>query len=397
MPIYSRNVLFNIAASTGERAALLKIIEQGLTSADTVPINESEEDRQNRTDDLRFWQLRRFFFESTDLGKWDSFLSDPNAIFLIIDKAGRFADEAAGWPLLTADKIFEILDSFVEKWPAVHLPSSYGTGDPPEETAYRFLTDIVWGIGRDVPERALPVLDKLIEDNRFAGFLEALRTLRAETVKKLALSDFRAPEPKNIVEMLDGAAVASVEDLRALAVEELEWLQKWLRTADTDPLAAYYQADKHVDENTARNRVVDSLQLRMTALNMPIVIEHHMSGGNRCDFTVSATIDGRRHLLVVEAKGQWHPELYAAAAAQLNERYANHQDAAQQGVYLVFWFGTKTKVAGRVRHGIETAMELQERIVTEMPLELRGLINVVVLDLAWSSALTKNAKDAEAV
>jgi hypothetical protein len=181
----------------------------------------------------------------------------------------------------------------------------------------------------------------------------------------------------------------SVEDLRAFAVEELEWLQAWLRTTETDPLATYYQDSRHVHENTARNRVVDSLKDRMTAMSMPIVIEHHMAEGNRCDFTVSATIEGRRRLLVVEAKGQWHPEVFSAASTQLNERYASHQDAEQQGIYLVFWFGPETEVADRVRHGIATAAELRERIVRDMPPELRGLIDVVVLDLSRAHAVSR--------
>lgn len=395
MPVQSRDVLFDIAAGTSDRAALIEIINHGVHTASAEPLGETEEGLQHRMDDLRFWQLRRFFFEGPDEDGWDEFQADPDAIFRIANKAGRFGDQAAGWPVLSAEKIFKVLDGFVDQWPAVHLPSSFGTGDPPEETAYRFLTEIVWSIGRDIPERALSVLDRLIADARFSGFIGALRTLRAETMKKLALSDFHAPEPSEIVEMLDRSVIASVEDLRAFAVEELGWLQHWLKTADTDPLAPFYQGGAHVDENTARNRVVDSLQWRMTAMNMPVVIEHHMSNANRCDFTVSTSINGKRRLLVVEAKGQWHPELYTAAAAQLNERYANHHDAAQQGIYLVFWFGPETTVAGRVRHRIETAAELQERVVSEMPQELRGLIDVVVLDLAWSSATTIKAKDAE--
>lgn len=90
--------------------------------------------------------------------------------------------------------------------------------------------------------------------------------------------------------MFDSAGLASMEDLRAFAVEELGWL----KTAGTHPLAAYFQAGVHIDENTAHNRVVDSLNWRMTAMNMPVVIEHHMSGSNRCDFTAAATINGRR-------------------------------------------------------------------------------------------------------
>ena len=222
----------------------------------------------------------------------------------------------------------------------------------------------------------------MIADARFAGFANTLRTLRAESTKKFALTGFTAPTPQEVVSMFDAKGIASVEDLRAFAVEELQSLQAWLRTAETNPLSTYYQGGKHVDENTARNRVVDSLTFRMTAMNMSVVIEHHMADSNRCDFTVSAMIEGRRRLLVVEAKGQWHDEVFTAASAQLNERYASHRDAEQQGIYLVFWFGPETKVGGRVKHGIATAVELRERIVDDMPPKLRGLIDVVVLDLS---------------
>jgi hypothetical protein len=386
MPISAREGLFNLVARTTDRAALLDLIRERATSAATSRTSEDAQSAQHRMEDLRFWQLRRFFFESAEDDGWDNLRGDPNAIFAIDVRAGRFGDVTEGWPSLSAEKIYKILDAFVEVWPPVPLPSSYGSDDPPEERAYRFLTDIVWRIGRDSPERALPVIDRLIADARFAGFAETLLTLRAESAKKLALADFTAPTPQEVASTFDATGVASVEDLRALVVEELEWLQAWLRTAETDPLATYYQGGNHVNENTARNRVVDRLSDRMTAMNMPVVIEHHMAEGNRCDFTVSAMIEGRRRLLVVEAKGQWHPEVFSAASAQLNARYANHHDAEQQGIYLVFWFGPETKVADRVRHGIATAAELRERIVDNMPPELRGRIDVVVLDLSRAHA-----------
>jgi len=47
-------------------------------------------------------------------------------------------------------------------------------------------------------------------------------------------------------------------------------------------------------------------------------------------------LDGKRRLLVIEAKGQWHPGLYSAATSQLYERYSVHPDTEQQGVYLVW-------------------------------------------------------------
>ena len=93
----------------------------------------------------------------------------------------------------------------------------------------------------------------------------------------------------------------------------------------------------------------------MTALGLSVVIERHMSGGNRCDITASATIGGANRLLVIEVKGQWNRELYTAASAQLDQRYAIHPDAARQGVYLVLWYGNGEKVAGLCNPTITTA------------------------------------------
>ncbi|MQB37234.1 hypothetical protein DXT97_10535 [Agrobacterium tumefaciens] len=382
MPVLARDTLFNLAATHADRGDLLELIEERTKQGICGPELEAATEAEHRSLDQRFWELRKFFFAQSHDDGWVNLKNDPNAIFSIDEKAGRFGDREDGWPALNADKIFKIVDAFVEKWPPVYLPSSYGTGDPPSERAFRFLTDVVWRIGTDTPDRSLPVLDKMLGDKRFCSFDEALRTQRAEAVKKLALSGYNAPNPEDVVSLFAATGIASVEDLRAFAIEELAFLQEWLRMAETDPLATYYNGGRHVDENTARNRVVDSLASRMTAMNMPIAIEHHMAEGNRCDFTVSAALAGRRRLLVIEAKGQWHPQLYSAASAQLNERYASHPDAEKQGIYLVFWFGTEINVAGRRRHGISSASELQNKIFDAMPEELKGLIDVVVLDLS---------------
>jgi len=89
-----------------------------------------------------------------------------------------------------------------------------------------------------------------------------------------------------------------------------------------------------------------------------------------------------RRLLVVEVKGQWHRELYIAASKQLYDRYAKHPDAEQQGIYLVLWFGSDEKVAGKKNTKLETANDLKLSIENKMPVELRGVIDVFVLDLS---------------
>lgn len=118
--------------------------------------------------------------------------------------------------------------------------------------------------------RRIEVLNRIIADPRFANFREASLTLRAEAGRMLALRDFRAPSPADINALLDRGDVASVEDLRALMVEQLVQLQQWLVGSETNPLDSFYAGGKRLDENTARNRIVDQLQASMKALGLSV-------------------------------------------------------------------------------------------------------------------------------
>ena len=122
--------------------------------------------------------------------------------------------------------------------------------------------------------------------------------------------------------------------------------------------------------------------MRLKALNMSVTIEHQMKSAKRCDITTSVMLGGSRKLLVIEVKGQWHSELYTAAAAQLHERYSIHPDAEQQGIYLVLWFGDGEKIAGKKDASILSPGDLHKKVVESLPEELRVLIDVFVLDLS---------------
>lgn len=382
MPVSAQHSLFAMAAKHGDRKQLEALIDEGFD--EPLPILGANSPEQQIAEHRhRFWALNAFFFSTARRGEAMAELrQDPKSILAIADRAGRFGrHESDHIPPLSAEAIFDILDAFVEAWPKVHLPSSYGTGDPDNEAAYRFLRDVVWRIGSDIPARKIPVLNRLLEDKRFEDYGPVLLALRADAMREAALADFRPPSIDSISELLDSNAVASVEDLRALMVEVLGGVQIDLKGLDTDPLDTFYNGGRHVNENTARNRVVDMIRARLTALGIPVVIEHHMAQGNRSDFTVTASVSGANPLLVVEAKGQWHAELFKAAAAQLSERYAIHPNASGQGVYLVFWFGNGETIAGKVDATITSASELREAILKQMPEDLKKSIDVIVLDL----------------
>jgi hypothetical protein len=383
MPLDAARSLFKIAVRYGDKEELTELIDRRATDSFSDSGQQMPDDKR-RSARKKFWQLNAFFYNTPGCdAAWHHLKADRDTIFELDYRLGRlYAHDSGSRPAVTAENVYKIMDAFVDVWPKVPLPSSWGTGDPPEETAYRFLCDCIWKIAADVPERRLPVLERVIGEPRLADFRNVALTLRAEANRQIALQDFRAPHPEEINRLLDENEVVTVEDLRALLVEELGEVQKWLNGAETDPLETFYNGGERVDENTARNRIVDRLSGRMTALGLSVVIEHHMAGGSRCDITASATIEGARRLLVTEVKGQWNAELFTAAAAQLDQRYAIHPDAARQGIYLALWYGNGEKVAGLSDPTINSASVLGDRIVALMPEELRGRVDVVVLDLS---------------
>ena len=336
MTYESMDCLFDICARHGDRSGLCSLIQRRCAEAwDFIGPFQPGRDRR------LFWFLRHFYFvEGGKPEYWRWLAADADTIFALEHNPGRRRDEeCTGWPDLTAPKVAAVLDAFIDKWPPVPLPSSWGTGCPKDETAYRYLTNVVWVISRDNPDAAIPVLDALLSDARFDGFEADLRSIRTSSLREQALRDFQPPDPEMVVNLLADSEVISVEHLRVVLMEKLNDLQADLKGSDLDELETYYDGGKRVSENAATKRIVSWLRPRLQPLDISDAIEHQMKNAKRCDFTAAKMLGGQRRLLVTEVKGQWNPELLAAASAQLYDRYAIHPDADHQGIYLgvVVW------------------------------------------------------------
>ncbi len=374
--------LFDIAAEHADRSKLEDLISTRCAEFFFFwPEEAEDEELESRR---KFWFLRYFYFveESTNI-TWEWLRGDKNVIFGLSRRSGPWKRGGnPGWPRLSAEKVYAVLDAFIDEWPRVPLRSSFGSSSPKEEKAYRFLKDIVWDISEDDPDTSITVLDRILADKRFENFHTESRNMRAAQIRKMALRDFEAPTPKEIAGLLDQGEIVTVEGLRALLLEELRLLQGAIDGGEFDTVEMFYDGGLHVGENTASKRVAERLQLRLNALNMAITIEHQLKSLKRCDITASKVLGESRKLLVIEAKGQWHSDLFTAAEAQLHERYSIHPDAEHQGIYLVYWFGNGETIAGRKDVSVTSAKQLHQKIIESVPEEIRGLIDVFVLDLS---------------
>lgn len=382
LSLNSVDTLFEIAAQYGDREDLKEIIAERCSNMMSGWPNPTENEDIERK--RIFWLVREFYFlENITDTYWAWLKSDKDNLLHFYERSGRMSrSEHHVWPELTSIKVEAILDAFIEHWPHVDLPDSWDSDSPKEEKAYRFLTDLIWSIESDIPDNAIPVLGRLLNDPRFTTLHKELQSIHAAQIRKKALRDFEPPTPDEIVQHLDCDSVVTVEDLRQLVLQELQDFQKAIDGGEFNSADRFYEKNDRLDEVKSTEIIAERLNLRLQPQGITITPEHQLKGKNRSDFTASKLIGGRRRLLVTEVKGQWHRELYSAASAQLYDRYSIHPDAEQQGIFLVIWFGESETVAGRKTHGIKTAQEFKISIEAVLPADLRGLIDVFVLDVS---------------
>lgn len=374
--------LFQIAAQYGDRKALQAIIAQRCSEfiAQWPEPTDSQEVEQKRT----FWFIRSWYFlNDAPAIYWNWLKADKNTALALYHRSEEF-DGSGYWPQLTSTKVEAILEAFIDKWPKMYLPNSWGTGSAVEENAYRFLTKVIWRINSDVPDDAIPVLNRLLSDSCFIDLHKDLQSIHTGQVKNKALRDFTPPTPDDIVNILDRNSVVTVEGLRQLLLQELQHFQQAINGGEFNSADRFYEQGTRLNEVCATEIIAERLNLRLEPQNIEVVPERQLKNANRCDISATKMVGGKKRMLVVEAKGQWHRELYAAASEQLNKRYAIHPDAEQQGIFLVIWFGADEKVAGRKHHGIDSAQLLKSHIEAKVPTELTGLIDVFVLDVSRS-------------
>ncbi len=375
------NTLFEIAAQYGNRDDLKEVIAEHCTElmSDWPNRTENEDIEQKRT----FWLVRAWYFlDNVPEAYWDWLKADKDTALILYELSKQIDRGSHYWPQLTSKKVEAILDAFIEQWPKVYLPNHWGTGSPKGENAYRFLTDVIWIINSDDPDGAIPVLERLLADSRFADLHNNLKSIHASQVRKKALRDFEPPTPQEIVSQLNRDAVVTVEGLRQLVIQELQDFQKDIDGGEFNSADRFYEKGDRLGEVRSTEIIAERLNLIFKQQGISVTLEHQLKNANRSDFTVTKMINGKRQLLVTEVKGQWHNELYTAASAQLHERYSIHPDAEQQGIFLAIWFGADEKVAGRRIHDIKSAQELRLKIEANMPQALRGLIDVFVLDVS---------------
>lgn len=376
----SLHTLFEMAVKYCNHEDLNRIIIQNCTFIDsktrsTKPLNKAKK---------IFWYVRYFYFNNkVNATHWKYLSQNKDNVFKFQQISGSMMyGDRHYWPELSAFKIEAILNAYNVTWKKRESSPSIISEKASVDKANKFLNDIVWKINLDTTPEALMVVKRLLLNKKTSPLKKELQSILAMQIRKQALYNYTPPSPIEVVKTLNFDTIVTVESLRQYLLHELHSFQNVLNGGEFNTTNRFYQGGEHQSENESTAIIAERLSIKFESQGIIITPEHQLKNLNRCDFTASKIINGKRCLVVVEVKGQWHRELYKAASSQLYDLYSIHPDAEQQGIFLVLWFGKNVPVAGRKKHEIQSPDELKARIESLLPFELKNFIDIFVLDLS---------------
>jgi len=142
-------------------------------------------------------------------------------------------------------------------------------------------------------------------------------------------------------EQLMEAILGSLVRLQARLRDELPAVKDLWNEAK----GVFWPKDEQVLSTYVARHLRDDLSSRGIIVNREVQIRPGTGNrtGQLTDLHVDATIPGRsadsyeRTSIVIEAKGNWHPELLTAMQTQLRDRYLK-DNPCKNGIYLVGWY-----------------------------------------------------------
>lgn len=276
-----------------------------------------------------------------------------------------------------------LVTTFRIAWPYVERPSGVSSGDQNAWDATQLIEWAIYQIANDPSDEASAVLRRL-RDAPEDGYTTGIQANIANQRRARLEAHFKSPSLAAYKAVLsaDGAP-QSAADVQAIVLSELAFLQERLRGDALNPVNNFYDdAGKPRDENACRDQLLIALGPTLP-FNIQTPPEVAMPQGNRSD---GAFAFGDI-FVPLECKGQWHKDVWTAAATQLDRFYSIEHKAAKKGIYVVFWFGANAPAGKRLKlppnsaPKPESPHDMQLALQTILPIERRADIAIVVLDL----------------
>ncbi|MCY3809374.1 MAG: hypothetical protein OXG58_08135 [Gemmatimonadetes bacterium] len=232
-------------------------------------------------------------------------------------------------------------------------------------------------------------LAKLADDPALAKWRARLQRARDEQAETRRTATRRVPAVGEVRDALEKGPPASAADLAALVAERLQHLAKQVRDGSTDDWMLYWHTDptdqagrtviRPKPESPCRRVLVSAVEPLLDPHGVAVSQEEQVAEEKRPDIVAHY----HRHAVPIEVKKTHSPDLWTAAADQLQGLYCRDPRSDGYGIYLVLWFGAddlkKAPPSGRRP---ESPGELRDRLLDELAPEHRPKIRVIVIDVS---------------
>lgn len=274
-------------------------------------------------------------------------------------------------------RIFRVL------WPHVNRPAGVTSGDDNPWDATQLIEWAIFQIAKDPSDQATHML-RTLRDAPEDGYTGTLQAAIATQRRTRLEANFKSPPLAAYKAILsDSGEPQNAADVQSIVLSELAFLQERLRGDALNLVNNFYDdTAKPRDENACRDQLLIALGPTLP-FNIQTPPEVAMPQGNRSD---GAFAFGDISV-PLECKGQWHKDVWTAAATQLDRFYSIEHKAAKKGIYIVFWFGANAPAGKRLKlppndvPKPENAQDMQLALQTLLPIERRADIAIIVLDL----------------
>ncbi|MCI5221318.1 MAG: hypothetical protein D3924_01200 [Candidatus Electrothrix sp. AR4] len=252
---------------------------------------------------------------------------------------------------------------------------------------------------QDVSDESVAALEQLKNIRKISQYHSEIKNARANQLRAKVKAEYQYPDVSRVVNTLANAEPANVTDLRALVLDALNEIAEEIRHGNTDGWKSFWNLDKqkqykttdeHVDENTARDRLLELLRPKLRHLDIAAEPEARYAEEKRADIAVyckgmKLPIEIKRDDYKGDSKDTPKRTIWNAAKEQLQKQYTRDPASEGNGIYLVFWFGGKgmtTPPKEINKPKPTTAKELKEALLLTVPEQVKGLIDVCVIDVS---------------
>lgn len=267
-------------------------------------------------------------------------------------------------------------------------------GERHESFAAQDIRELISSLEKDVSDDSAKALEALENTTEISQYHSAIKNARANQFRAATEAKFTYPDVAKVVATLANAEPANATDLKALVLDALEEIAKEIRHGNTDGWKTFWNLDKknkykptdeHVDENTARDRLLEFLRPKLGHLNIVAEPEARYAEEKRADIAVYC----KSMKLPVEIKRDDYKNekltIWSAAKEQLQKQYTRDPASEGNGIYLVFWFGGKGMESppGEIaKDKPTTAKGLKKALLLTVSEQVKGLIDVCVIDVS---------------